>query len=143
MYQNPDDRVMRDLLREAKTIAVFGISDNPSRPSYEVAEYIQSQGYEVVPINPRLDSVLGRKAYPNLLELEGPVDIVDVFRRSEEIPQVVDQVLQMKQKPKAVWIQLGIVNDEQCERLQQAGITAIQDACLKVEHFRLLGQKEA
>lgn len=142
MYQNPDDQKMSQLLRESKTIAVFGLSDNPAKASNEVAQYLQSQGYEIVPINPTANSILGRKSHPSLLDVEGSIDIVDVFRRSEQIPEVVDQVLQMKHKPKAVWIQLGIVNDEQCRRIEEAGIMAIQDACIKVDHYRLLGKEK-
>jgi len=142
MYSNPEDQQIAEMLRGAKTIAVFGLSNDPAKASYEVAQYLQSQGYEIVPVNPNLSTVLGRKAHPTLLDAEGPIDIVDVFRRSEHIPEVVDQVLQMRQKPKAVWIQLGIRNDEQCQRLAEAGILAIQDACLKVEHYRLLGKEK-
>lgn len=142
MYQNPDDQKLVELLRESKNIAVVGLSDDPSRPSNEVAQYLQSQGYEIMPINPKVTTVLGRKAHPSLLEVEGHIDIVDVFRRSEQIPEVVDQVLQMKQKPTAVWLQLGIVNDEQCKRIEEAGIMAIQDVCMKIEHRRLLGKEK-
>ncbi|MFC4767320.1 CoA-binding protein [Effusibacillus consociatus] len=142
MHVNPDDQKIAELLRESKNIAVFGLSDDPSKASNQVAQYLQSQGYEIVPINPKATSILGRKAHPTLLDVEGPIDIVDVFRRSEQIPEVVDQVLQMQHKPKAVWIQLGIVNDEQCRRIEEAGIMAIQDSCLKVEHYRLLGKEK-
>lgn len=141
MHKNPNDQLISELLRESKTIAVFGLSDDPGKASNQVAQYLQSQGYEIVPINPKLTTVLGRKAYPTLLDVEGPVDIVDVFRRSEQVPEVVDQVMQMNQKPKAVWIQLGIVNDEQCKRIEEAGMMAIQDACMKIEHRRLLGSE--
>jgi predicted CoA-binding protein len=138
MFQNPSNEQIKELLQNAKTIAVVGISDNPSRPSNQVSEYIQAQGYEIIPVNPKLSSILGRKAYASLEEIKEPVDIVDVFRRSEGIPEVVDHVLSMKHKPKAVWIQLGIVNDEQCRRIEDAGIMAIQDACIKIEHYKLL-----
>lgn len=142
MQQNPNDQKLVELLRESKTISIVGLSDDPARPSNEVAQYLQSQGYEIIPINPKVKSVLGREVHPSLLEVEEPVDIVDVFRRSEQIPEVVDQVLQMKHKPKAVWLQLGIVNDEQFKRIQDAGIMAIQDACMKIEHRRLLGKSK-
>ena len=138
MFQNPSSAQIKELLERAKTIAVVGISDDPSRPSNQVSEYIQSQGYEIIPVNPKLSSVLGRKAYTSLEEIEEPVDIVNIFRRSEGIPEVVDHVLEMKHKPQAVWIQLGIVNDEQCRRIEEAGIMAIQDACIKIEHYQLL-----
>ncbi|GAX91829.1 CoA-binding protein [Effusibacillus lacus] len=142
MHRNPSDQTLAELLRETRTIAVFGLSDDPAKASNEVAQYLQSQGYEIIPVNPKLTSVLGRKSYPTLMDVEGTVDIVDVFRRSEHVPEVVDQVMQMKEKPKAVWIQLGIVNDEQCKRIEEAGITAIQDACIKIEHYRLLGKEK-
>ncbi|WP_018131957.1 CoA-binding protein [Effusibacillus pohliae] len=140
MHKNPDDQKLAELLRQSKTIAVVGLSDDPAKASNQVAQYLQSQGYEIVPVNPNATTVLGRKAHASLLDVEEPVDIVDVFRRSEQIPEVVDQVLQMRQKPKAVWIQLGIVNNEQCKRIEEAGIMAIQDSCIKVEHNRLLEQ---
>lgn len=138
MFQNPGNDKIKELLLTAKTIAVVGISDDPSKPSFQVSEYMQSKGYEIIPVNPRLTSVLGKEAHKSLQEIQEPVDIVDVFRRSEGIPEVVDQVLAMKHKPKAVWIQLGIVNDEQCKRIEEAGIMAIQDACIKIEHHQLL-----
>jgi uncharacterized protein len=140
MFSNPSDEVLADVLREAKTVAVVGLSDDPHRVSYEVGSYLQSQGYELVPINPTIQETLGRKAHASLREVEGPVDIVDVFRRNEAVPAIIDDVLEMNPKPKMVWLQKGIVNDEAMERLRDAGILGVQDACLKVEHSRLLGK---
>lgn len=137
--KNPSDDQIGDLLKRAKTIAVVGLSNNPEKASYGVSSYLQDQGYKIIPVNPGVSSVLGENAVASLLDIAEPVDIVDVFRRSEQVPEVAEQVLQMKQKPKAFWLQLGIINDEACEQVSKAGITAIQDACIKVEHRRILG----
>jgi uncharacterized protein len=142
MYSNPSDEVLTDVLRGAKAIAVVGLSDDPHKASYEVGSYLQSQGYQLVPVNPNIRETLGRKSCPSLQDVKGPVDIVDVFRRSEKVAEIVDDVLAMDPKPKMVWLQKGIVNDEAMNRLQDAGIIGVQDACLKVEHFRLLGKEK-
>lgn len=138
MFQNPSDEQLVDLLKEAHTIAVVGLSSDPTKASYEVSKYIQSQGYEVVPVNPTVDSVLGRKSHESLLEVEGPVDIVNVFRRSHEVAAIVDQAIQIKAK--AIWTQLDIVDEVAAQKAQAAGLTVVMDKCLKVEHFRLLGK---
>ena len=140
MFQNPTDDQLVELLKNAKTIAVVGLSEDVTKPSYEVSKYIQSQGYEVVPVNPNADMVLGRKAHPSLTEVEGPIDIVNVFRRSHEVAGIVDQAIQIKAK--AVWTQLEILDEEAAQRAQAAGLTMIMDKCLKIEHARLLGKEK-
>ncbi|MCX7569059.1 CoA-binding protein [Tumebacillus sp. DT12] len=140
MFQNPTDEQLVDLLKNAKTIAVVGLSEDVTKPSYEVSKYIQSQGYEVVPVNPNADVVLGRKAHPSLTETEGPIDIVNVFRRSHEVAAIVEQAIQIKAK--AIWTQLQIVDEEAAQRAQEAGLTVIMDRCLKIEHRRLLGKEK-
>jgi uncharacterized protein len=123
-----------DLLRVAKTIAVVGLSSNPSRPSYEVAAYLQSVGYQIVPVNPNEREVLGRKSYPCLEDLPDPVDLVDIFRRSADVPPVIDSAIAIHAK--AVWLQLGIVNSPACEIARAAGLFAAEDLCIFIEHKR-------
>ncbi|MEW6425164.1 MAG: CoA-binding protein [Bacillota bacterium] len=137
MFQNPDDREIKDLLTKNKTIAVVGLSDKPERDSYRVAQYMQEKGYRIIPVNPRLKEVLGEKAYPDLTSLPGPVDIVNVFRRSEEVPGVVKDALAAK--PAVIWLQLGVVNEEAALFAQSQGVQVVMDRCIKIEHARLLG----
>lgn len=140
MFQNPSDEQLIDLLKNSKRIAVVGLSGDPEKASYKVASYEQSQGYEIVPVNPTVDSVLGRKSHPSLLEAEGPIDIVNVFRRSHEVAGIVDQAIQIGAK--AVWTQLEIVDEAAARKAQEAGLVVVMDKCLKVEHFRLLGKEK-
>ncbi|ASS75079.1 CoA-binding protein [Tumebacillus algifaecis] len=139
MFQNPTDQQLVDLLQNSKTIAVVGLSGDPEKASYQVAAYEQSQGYEVVPINPTVESVLGRKAQHILTEVEGPIDIVNVFRRSGEVATIVDQAIEIGAK--AVWTQLDIVDETAAKKAQDAGLVVVMDKCLKVEHRRLLGKE--
>ena len=125
------------LLKNSTTIAVVGISNKPERDSYKVAEYLQKQGYKIIPINPAIKEVLGEKAYSSLTQVSMPVDIIDVFRRSEEVPGVIKEAL--KSKPKAIWLQLGVVNEEAAKQAIEEGLTVIMDRCIKIEHNRLLG----
>ena len=137
MFANPDDEQIRILLKNSATIAVVGISGNPERDSYKVAEYLQKQGYKIIPINPAIKEVLGEKAYSNLTQVSMPVDIIDVFRRNEEVPGVIKEALKLK--PKAIWLQLGVINEEAAKQAIEAGLTIIMDRCIKIEHNRLLG----
>ena len=130
-----DDRVL-ELLRKAKTIAVIGLSDDSSKPSYEVSEYLQSKGYRVVPINPKLNEVLGEKAYASLSEAAKAVqiDVVDVFRRPEAVPAIVDEVLALGIP--ALWLQETVVHEEAAEKARQAGVLVVMDKCILKEHKR-------
>lgn len=140
MYTNPDDRKIKDLLENSRTVAVVGLSGKPERDSNRVARYMQEHGFRIIPVNPGLkDEVLGEKPYASLAEIPGPVDIVNIFRRAEEVPQAVREALPLK--PGAVWIQLGIVSEEAAEIAVKEGITVVMDRCIKVEHRRLLGEK--
>jgi predicted CoA-binding protein len=121
-----------ELLNSARTIAVVGISDNPMRPSYGVAEYMQSQGYRIIPVNPALDSVLGEKAYSSLLDVPEKIDIVDIFRRSEHVPPIVDQAIQLGVR--AIWMQETVVNEDAARKAREKGILVIMDRCLLKEH---------
>ena len=125
---------IRDLLRSSKTIAVVGLSSNPRRPSHEVAAYLQRVGYKIVPVNPNESEVLGEKSYARLEDIPFPVDIVDVFRRPEDVPPVADAAVAIHAK--ALWLQQGITNAEAAAKAHAAGLLVVQDACLFVEHKR-------
>jgi uncharacterized protein len=127
------DPIMQ-LLREAKTIAVVGLSSDPRRPSHEVAAYLKSVGYTIIPVNPNETEVLGEKAYRRLEDVPVAIDIVDVFRRPEEVPPVVDSAIVVGAK--ALWLQQGITHGLAAEKARQAGLLVVEDACLFVEHKR-------
>jgi len=122
------------ILRESKNIAVVGLSSNPMRPSYGVTEYMQGAGYWIIPVNPNETEVLGEKSYPRLEDVPVKIDIVNVFRRAEEVPPVVESAIRVGAK--AVWMQLGIEHEEAAEKARAAGLVVIEDACILVEHRR-------
>ena len=126
--------VVAQVLRSAKTIAVVGLSSNPMRASHGVAEYLKGAGYRIIPVNPNETEVLGEKAYARLEDVPGPVDIVDAFRRAEEVPAVAESAIRIGAK--VLWMQLGIENAEAAERARAAGLVVVEDACLLVEHRR-------
>lgn len=121
-----------DVLRNTKTIAVVGLSDKPLRPSHGVAAYMQAQGYRIIPVNPRITEVLGEKAYPSLLDIPAKVDLVDVFRRSEFVEEIVDQAIRLKIP--AVWMQEEIIHEKAAEKARQAGLFVVMDRCILLEH---------
>jgi uncharacterized protein len=121
-----------DLLRHSKTIAVVGLSSNPRRPSHEVAAYLQSVGYTIIPVNPNESEVLGQISYARLEDIPVPIDIVDVFRRPEEVPPVADSAIAIHAK--ALWLQQGITNSQAAARAHAAGLLVVEDACLFIEH---------
>ncbi len=133
----PGDERLREILGTARTIAVVGLSDKPERDSNEVARYLKSVGYRIVPVNPMLSEVLGERAYPSLEAIPPDVriDLVDVFRRGEEVPPIVDQAI--ARKVPVVWMQLGVRNAEAAEKARRHGLTAIEDLCIMVSHRRL------
>ena len=132
-YKTNSD-VVAQILLGAKTIAVVGLSSNPMRASHGVAEYLKSAGYRIIPVNPNETEVLGEKAYARLEDVPEPVDIVDVFRRAEEVPGVAESAIKIKAK--VLWMQLGIENAEAAEMARAAGLVVVEDACLLVEHKR-------
>ena len=134
---NSNSDVVAQILREAKTIAVVGLSANPMRASHGVAEYLKSAGYRIIPVNPNETEVLGEKAYARLEDVPEPVDIVDVFRRAEEVPAVAESAIRIGAK--VLWMQLGIENAEAAERALAAGLMVVEDSCLMVEHKRRRG----
>jgi len=126
--------VVAQILRGAKTIAVVGLSSNPMRASHGVAEYLKNAGYRIIPVNPNETEVFGEKAYARLEDVPEPVDIVDVFRRAEEVAAVADSAIRIGAK--VLWMQLGIENAEAAERGLAAGLVVVEDSCLMVEHKR-------
>lgn len=137
MYCLPTDENIHQLLQQARTIAVVGLSDKTHRDSYRVAKYMQDHGYRIIPVNPRLKTILGEISYPDLLSIPEPVDIINVFRRSELVPPVVRDAMHLN--PKAIWLQLGIINEEAADIADSTAVSIIMDKCIKVEHARLLG----
>jgi predicted CoA-binding protein len=127
----------RDLLRDFRRVTMVGLSADPSRPSYRAAVHMLAYGYEVIPVNPTVAEVLGQRAYASLAEVPGPVEIVDVFRRPEAIPGVVDEAIAVGAR--AVWLQLGLRDEEAAARARAAGLAVIQDRCIKMEHCRWFG----
>ena len=123
------------LLRRSKSIAIVGASDNPARASFFVATYLlSSTDYDVWFVNPRVESILGHPVYPSLSDLPGAPDIVDVFRRPDDVPEVLDEALSVDAK--ALWLQLGITQEESAQRAHAAGLDAVMDRCVKIEHAR-------
>ena len=120
-----------------KTIAVVGISEDATRPSHFVASFLESQGYKIIPVNPKLTQWEGKKCYPDLLSIPEKVDIVDIFRRSEAVPPIVDEAIAIKAK--AIWMQEGIINEDAASKAQKAGIEVVMDKCLKTEYLKFKG----
>jgi predicted CoA-binding protein len=121
-----------DILTKYKIIVVVGLSSNPTRPSYGVTEYMQSAGYQIIPVNPNETDVLGEPSYASLEDVPQKIEIVNIFRRQEEIPPVVDAAI--RAGAKVIWMQLGIANQAAAEKAQAAGLTVVMDACIHVEH---------
>ena len=137
-FRNPDDESIRKLLESVRRIAVVGLSPKPYRDSNRVARYLLERGYEIAPVYPREDTILGQKVYRRVQDVPGPVDLVDVFRRREELPAVVDDALAAHAP--ALWFQLGCIDDAGARRAAAAGATVVMDRCLMVDHARLLGR---
>lgn len=136
----PNDADLRTLLERCRTIAVVGVKAGADDDAFRVPKYMQAHGYEIVPISPKLDSVLGERVVRSLGEVGKPVDLVNLFRAPQHLPAHTDEILAMQPRPKAVWFQLGIRDDASAERLRAAGIQVVQDACLMVEHARVHGR---
>jgi uncharacterized protein len=123
-----------ELLKRTKTIAVVGLSDSPLRPSYGVSAYMQTHGYRIIPVNPSIKGALGEKAVATLAEVPEKIDIVDVFRRSEFVPELVEEAIRLKVP--AIWLQEGVIHEEAAEKAREAGIFVVMDKCILKEHRR-------
>ncbi len=123
-----------ELLKRTKTIAVVGLSDSPLRPSYGVSAYMQSHGYKIIPVNPSIKGALGEKAVASLAEIEEQIDMVDVFRRPEYVPELVDEAIRLKVP--AIWMQEDVIHEESAEKARNAGIMVVMDKCILKEHRR-------
>ena len=132
------DHDLLALLEASRTIAVVGMKDDESEDAYRVPLYMQRHGYRILPVNPKLDRVLGERASHSLADVSLPVDLVNLFRAPDNIPRHVEEILAMQPRPRAVWMQLGIVHGASAARLRAEGIQVVQDRCIMVEHRRLL-----
>jgi uncharacterized protein len=132
---------LRQILAEAKTIAVVGLSDKVDRPSFGVAAYLRVARYRIIPVNPTISKVLGEKAYPSLRDIPEKVDIVNIFRRAEHVPPIVEDAIAIGAK--VVWMQSGIVNEEAAERAEAAGLTVVMDTCIRATIKRLMERDES
>src|SRR5580658_4931549 len=132
MASLPRTDPISELLKRARTIAVVGLSENPLRPSFGVSAYMQSEGYRIIPVNPRIESSLGEKAYASLLDVPEKIDIVNIFRRPEFVEQIVGQAIQLKIP--AIWMQEDVIHEQAAEKARQAGIVVVVDRCILKEH---------
>jgi len=128
---------VRRILTGFKTIAVVGLSPKTDRPSYRVASYLKSKGYKIIPVNPNATEILGEKCYPDLSSIPEKVEVVDIFRRSEDVPPIVDEAIKIGAR--AIWMQEGIVNNEAARKAEGAGLIVVMDKCMYKEHARLIG----
>ena len=132
MNQN---QTILDLLKNSKTIAVVGFSSKPDKPGYYVPAYLQGAGYRIIPVNPFIDKGLGEKAYPDLKSIPDSIDVVQIFRKPEDIPPIVEESIEIGAN--GVWMQLGIINEEAAATARSAGLKVVMDACMKVEHEKI------
>jgi uncharacterized protein len=137
---NPIDEKLKDILSTSKTIAVVGLSNKPNRPAQTVPAYLQQQGYRIIPVNPTLNEALGEKVYAGLRDIPEPVDVVEIFRRPEDVPEVVEDAIAIGAK--VVWMQSGIVNEAAAARAQAAGLQVVMDACMGETHRALRARGE-
>jgi predicted CoA-binding protein len=139
--RDASDRELADALASARTIAVVGIKAGAEDDAFRVPHYLAQQGYRIVPVNPKLDTVLGERVLASLSELREPVDVVVLFRATAHVPGHVDEILALSPRPRLVVMQLGVADEPSAERLRRAGIAVVQDRCVMVEHRRLLGRR--
>jgi len=121
-----------EILSTSRVIAIVGLSPKPERPSYTVASYLKEHGYKIVPVNPQVKEVLGEPGYPELVSIPEPVDVVDIFRRSEDVPTIVEAAINIEAK--AVWMQEGVINEEAAARAREAGLSVVMNKCMRKEH---------
>ncbi len=124
-----------EILESSHTVAVVGLSPNPARPSYEVASYLKQNGYKIIPVNPAAERILGETSYPDLSSIPEKVDVVDIFRRPEDVPAIIEEAIRIGAK--AVWMQEGVTNEAAATRARAAGLKVVMDHCMRKEHIKL------
>jgi predicted CoA-binding protein len=131
------DAILKEILLLAKTIASVGLSSNPNKESYQIGSYLKAQGYRLIPVNPMASEILGEKSYPDLQSVPEKIDVVQVFRRPEDVPPVVDDAI--KAGAKVIWMQEGIVHEGAAQKAREAGLQVVMDTCMRVAHRSLIG----
>jgi predicted CoA-binding protein len=131
-----DEKEIASILKKSKTIAVVGASPKPWRDSGSIGQYLIHKGYEVFPVNPKYEEVLGKKCYPDLKSVPKEIDIVDIFRNPDEVEEIIDEAIAVKAK--TVWMQLGVVNEKAAAKAEKAGLRVVMDHCIAVDHSRLI-----
>src|SRR5262245_728650 len=134
-FKNPSDEKIREILATPRTIAVVGCSPDPSRDSHEIAALLKAKGHTVIPVNPSCQEILGERCYASVRDIPVPVDMVDVFRRSEHVGPIADEAIAVKAK--ILWLQLGVINESAAQKAQTAGLTVVMDRCPAIEYRRL------
>jgi len=134
-----NDKALKEILLSTKTIASVGLSSNPEKESYGIALYLKGQGYRIIPVNPTTPEVFGEKSYPDLASVPEKIDVVQVFRKPEDVPPVVDDAI--KVGAKVIWMQEGISHEEAARKARDAGLQVVMDACMRATHQRLIGAK--
>ena len=132
--------IEEEILNSSKTIAVVGLSPRRERPSFTVASYLKEQGFSIIPVNPTVAEILGERSYPDLSSIPGRVDVVDIFRRSEEVLPIVEEAIKIGAK--SVWMQEGVINEDAASRAREAGLLVIMDKCMLKEHRRIVGKRD-
>jgi hypothetical protein len=133
------EKEMKEILLSAKTVASVGLSSNPAKESFGIVQYLKDQGYKIIPVNPTSTEIMGEKAYPDLSSIPDAVEVVQVFRKPEDVPPVVDEAIKIGAK--VVWMQEGIVNEEAAQKAREAGLKVVMDACMRAMHRHLIGPK--
>ncbi len=136
---NPPEEEIVEILNNSKTIAVVGISKKEDRDSYRVAKYLKEQGYKIIPVNPKYDEVLGERCYPDLKSVKEKIDVVDIFRKPDAIPQIVDEAIEVGAK--VIWMQLGLAHNASAKKAREAGLKVVMNKCMKIEHEKLKNQR--
>jgi len=134
-----NDKMMKEILLSTKTIASVGLSSNPAKESFGIVQYLKDQGYRIVPVNPTATEIMGERAYPDLASIPDKVDVVQVFRKPEDVPPVVDEGIKIGAK--VVWMQEGVVHEGAAQKARDAGLQVVMDACMRATHRRLIGAK--
>jgi len=132
--------IEEDILKSSRVVAIVGLSSKPDRPSYRVGSYLKAKGFKVIPVNPAEKEVVGETGYPDLSSIPELVDVVDIFRRPEYVPPIVEDAIKIGAK--AVWMQEGIVNEAAAARAEEAGLKVVMDHCMRKEHMKMIGEEE-